>query len=98
MNTKIAVGTIVILIMLLVLFYNPVIFPLVNFTISVFHQNTKGLIEQNLTWNPYPYTTLILSSIVNWSIYLFTHRLPLAILIFISILMLLLEIRWWRSG
>jgi len=95
---KIAIGTIIVLIILLVLFYNPVIFPLVNFTVTVFHQNTKEFIQQNLTWNPYPLTTTILSNIVTWTVYLFTHRLPLAILIFVSILVLLLEIRWWKSG
>ena len=95
---KIAIGTIIVLIILLALFYNPVIFPLVNFTVTIFHQNTKGLIQQNLTWNPFPLTTTILSNIVTWTVYLFTHRLPLAILIFISILILLLEIRWWKSG
>ncbi len=90
---KVAVGTLIFAILVLAILYRPLVFPLISSLVEVFNNTIAGFTKPSDP-NLMPVTYTVLITLYNWLLYIFTHPLPLAILLAISILIVLIEFEW----
>jgi len=90
---KVAVGTIIFAIIILAILYRPLVFPLISALVSVYNNTVAPFLKPSSP-NLLPITYSVLVTLYNWLYYVFTHPLPLAIVLAIAIMIWLLEFEW----
>jgi len=92
-TNKKAIGGILLFVLFLIVAYNDIVYPIINKT---YHMIVDNLLQFFITprINLFPLTTTIISQLVNYVTYLFNNPYAVAILIFISFLLILLEFKW----